>query len=68
MLKKNFFAEEILVREPFSVARLCVVPGPWEFPLKARYDLINFAVEGDVKRAEVDQPLLVAPPDQDPED
>ena len=31
-LKKNIIAEEFNVHEPFSVARLRVVPGPWDFP------------------------------------
>ena len=65
-LRKNVIAEEFHIREPFSVARLRVVPGPWEFPLKARYDHINFAVEADGLRAEVDQPHLLPPPDADP--
>ena len=62
-LRKNIVAEEFPVREPFSVARIVVPAGAWVFPLKDRYDRLNFAIEGDADRAEIDNPQLrVAPP------
>ena len=66
-LRKNVIAEEFSIREPFSVARLVVPAGQWTFPLKSKYDRINYQVEGEVERASGETQLFVAPPNVDVE-
>ena len=43
-------------------------PGDWAFPLKGRYDRMNFEIEGDQERAEVETTPFLAPPDAPPAD
>ena len=63
-LKKNIPPEQFKLREPFRVSQLKIIPGDWQFPLKARYELINTKIEGDEERAKTDQDPVLAPPDQ----
>ena len=64
--RKGIRAEDYPVREPFRVSRLVVPDGPWTFPLKARYELLNSAVEGDTERAKLEQSPFLAPDNADP--
>ena len=66
--RKGIRAEDFPVREPFKVSRLVIPDGEWQFPMKARYDHINHAVEGDVDRAALEQSPFLPPPNMDAAD
>ena len=54
-LHKGVAAADFIVREPFHVGRLVVPDGDWQFPLKARYTLINDSIEGGVEKVKLNE-------------